>query len=121
MLVPDRMAQLWQRVEAGQMSPEDCVRQQELLLEPYRAEWEKALLRHGETDLRTSLLKEVALYYRVSDLTAIDHSCNLAVDTLTSEWKTTVDPRQRSSIESFYETKTHIYDLINWHTLRDDS
>lgn len=121
MLVPDRMAQLWQSVEAGKMSSEDCVREQERLLEPYRTEWEKALLCDGETDLRTSLLKEVAAYYRVSDLTAVDRSCDLAVDTLRSEWKTTVDARQRSSIESFYETKTHIYDLINWHTLRDDS
>jgi len=121
MLVPDRMAQLWQRVEAGQMSPEDCVRQQELLLEPYRAEWTKALLWNEETDLRASLLKEVATYYQVSDLADIDRSCDLAVDTLKSEWEETVDSRQRSSIESFYETKTHIYDLMNWHTLRDDS
>ena len=121
MLVPDRMAQLWQRVEAGQMSPEDCVRQQELLLEPYRAEWTKALLWNEETDLRASLLKEVAAYYQVSDLADIDRSCDLAVDTLKSEWEETVDSRQRSSIESFYETKTHIYDLMNWHTLRDDS
>jgi len=121
MLVPDRMAKLWQRVEAGQMSPEDCVREQEVLLQPYRIEWKKALLCDGETELRTSLLKEVGAYYHASDLTEIDRSCNLAVDTLKSEWKTTVDPRQRSSVESFYETKTHIYDLINWHTLRDDS
>jgi len=121
MLVPDRMAKLWQRVKAGQMSPEDCVREQEVLLEPYRIQWEKALLCDGETELRNSLLKEVRAYYHASDLTEIDRSCNLAVDTLKSEWKTTVDPRQRSSIESFYETKTHIYDLINWHTLRDDS
>jgi 2-polyprenyl-3-methyl-5-hydroxy-6-metoxy-1,4-benzoquinol methylase len=121
MLVPDRMAKLWQRVEAGQMSPEDCVREQEVLLEPYRIEWEKALLCDGETELRNSLLKEVAAYYHASDLIEIDRSCNLAVDTLKSEWQTTVDPRRRSSIESFYETKTHIYDLINWHTLRDDS
>jgi len=121
MLVPDRMTQLWQDVAAGQMSPEDCVSEQEVLLEPYRAEWTKAQLCNGETDLRASLLKEVAAYYHASDLTQIDRSCDLAVDTLKSEWKTTVDPRQRSSVESFYETKTHIYDLMNWHTLRDDS
>ena len=121
MLVPDRMAQLWQSVEAGTMSSENCVREQERLLEPYRVEWKKALLCDGETDLRTSLLKEVGAYYRVSDLTEIDRSCNSAVDTLNSEWHTTVDSRQRASIESFYETRTHIYDLINWHTLRDDS
>jgi len=121
MLVPDRMVELWQSVEAGKMSSEDCVREQEHLLEPYRVEWKKALLCDGETDLRISLLKEVAAYYRVSDLTEVDRSCDLAVDTLKSEWNTTVDPRQRSSIESFYETKAHIYDLMNWHTLRDDS
>lgn len=121
MLVPDRMARLWQSVEAGQMTCEDCLREQERLLEPYRVEWKKALLCEGETDLRTSLLKEVGAYYHVSDLTEVDRSCDFAVDTLNSEWKTTVDPWQRSSIESFYETKTHIYDLINWHTLRDDS
>jgi 2-polyprenyl-3-methyl-5-hydroxy-6-metoxy-1,4-benzoquinol methylase len=121
MLVPDRMAKLWQRVEAGQLSSEDCMREQEVLLEPYRVEWEKALLCDGETDLRTSLLKEVGAYYHSSDLTEIDRSCDSAVSTLKSEWEDTVDSRQRSSIESFYETKTHIYDLMNWHTLRDDS
>jgi 2-polyprenyl-3-methyl-5-hydroxy-6-metoxy-1,4-benzoquinol methylase len=121
MLVPDRMAKLWQRVEAAQMSPEDCIREQEVLLEPYRVEWTKALLWNEETDLRVSLLKEVAAYYHVSDVADIDRSCDSAVDTLKSEWEETVDFRQRSSIESFYETKTHIYDLMNWHTLRDDS
>jgi 2-polyprenyl-3-methyl-5-hydroxy-6-metoxy-1,4-benzoquinol methylase len=121
MLVPDRMAKLWQSVEAGQMSSENCVSEQEVLLKPYRVEWTKALLCDEETDLRASLLKEVAAYYHVSDFADIDRSCDSAVDTLKSEWEKTVDSRQRSSIESFYETKTHIYDLMNWHTLRDDS
>ena len=121
MLVPDRMAQLWQRVEAGEISSADCVREQESLLEPYRLEWKRALLCDGETDLRASLLREVAHYYNVSDLAEIDRSCSRAVDTLKSDWHRVVDPRQRSSIEDFYENKTHIYELINWHTLRDDT
>ena len=121
MLVPDRMAELWQRVKAGEMNSADCVREQEYLLEPYCLEWKKALLCHGETDLRASLLREVADYYNVSDLAEIDRSCSRAVDTLKSDWHAMVDPRQRSSIENFYENKTHIYDLINWHTLRDDT
>ena len=121
MLVPDRMAELWQRVEAGEMSSADSVHEQEQLLEPYRAQWKNALLFEGETDLRASLLREVADYYNVSDLAEIDRSCNRAVESLKSEWHTTVDPRQRSSVESFYENKTHIYDLINWHALRDDT
>jgi len=121
MLVPDRMAELWQRVEAGEMSSADCVREQEYLLEPYCLEWKKALLCQGETDLRASLLREVAHYYNVSDLAEIDRWCSRAVDTLKSDWHAMVDPRHRSSIEDFYEIKTHIYDLINWHTLRDDT
>ena len=121
MLVPDRMAELWQRVEAGEMSSADCVREQEYLLEPYCLEWKKALLCQGETDLRASLLREVAHYYNVSDLAEIDRWCSRAVDTLKSDWHRMVDPRQRSIIEDFYENKTHIYDLINWHTLRDDT
>lgn len=121
MLVPDRLAELWQKVAADEMSRDDYVREQEQLLEPYRIEWKNALLFDGQTALRTSLLAEVAAYYRISDLANIDRSCDLAVDTLRSEWERTVDSRQRSSIESFYETATHIYDLINWHTLRDDS
>jgi 2-polyprenyl-3-methyl-5-hydroxy-6-metoxy-1,4-benzoquinol methylase len=121
MLVPDRMAKLWQEVEAGHMSPEDCVRAQEELLKPYRVEWEKALLCDGETDLRTSLFKEVAAYYHAADLTGIDQSCSHAVDRLKSEWNQWVDPRHRSSVERFYESRTHIYDLMNWHTLKDDS
>jgi 2-polyprenyl-3-methyl-5-hydroxy-6-metoxy-1,4-benzoquinol methylase len=120
-LVPDRLAELCQNVAAGEMSREDYVCEQERLLEPYRVEWKKALLCDGETDLRASLLKEVAAYYHDSNLTDIDRSCDLAVDTLKSEWERTVDSRQRSSIERFYETEAHIYDLINWHTLRDDS
>jgi 2-polyprenyl-3-methyl-5-hydroxy-6-metoxy-1,4-benzoquinol methylase len=120
-LVPDCLAELWQNVAAGQMSPEDYVREQEQLLEPYCAEWKNALLYDGQTDLRASLLTEVAAYYHVSDSADIDRLCDSAVDTLKSEWEKTVDARQRASIESFYETKTHIYDLINWHTLRDDS
>jgi hypothetical protein len=95
MLVPDRLAELWQNVETGQMSREDYVREQEQLLEPYRIEWRKALLCDGETDLRASLLKEVGAYYHVSDLADIDRSCDLAVDTLRSEWVRTVDARQR--------------------------
>ena len=90
------------------MSREDYVREQEQLLEPYRAEWKNALLYDGQTDLRASLLREVAAYYHVSDSADIDRSCDSAVDTLKSEWEKTVDSRQRASIESFYETKTHI-------------
>ena len=101
MLVPDRMAKLWQSVEAGQMSPEDCVSEQEVLLEPYRAEWTKAQLCNGETDLRASLLKEVAAYYHVSDSADIDRACDSAVDTLKSEWQKTVDPRQRVQRREF--------------------
>lgn len=60
------------------MSREDYICEQEFLLEPYRIEWKKALLCDGETDLRASLLKEVAAYFN-SNLADINCSCDAAV------------------------------------------
>ena len=121
MLLPDRLAGLWRNVEASHLSREDFVQEQERLLGLYRLEWERALLCNGETDLRTSLLHEVACYYGISDITKTEYRCDLAVDTLKREWKTKVDLGEHFSIELFYESPTHIYDLINWHSLKDDN
>jgi 2-polyprenyl-3-methyl-5-hydroxy-6-metoxy-1,4-benzoquinol methylase len=37
------------------------------------------------------------------------------------EWHEHIDVQQRESIESFYDTATYIYDLMGWHSLRDDN
>jgi methylase of polypeptide subunit release factors len=121
MLLPDRLRELWGGVTEGRMSPEAFASEQEQLLEIYRADWQKALLSDGETDLRTSLLREVAAYYGNSDLAEVEHRCACAVDTLRHEWQGGVDPWQRASIESFYESPSMVYELMDWHSLRDDT
>jgi 2-polyprenyl-3-methyl-5-hydroxy-6-metoxy-1,4-benzoquinol methylase len=37
------------------------------------------------------------------------------------EWKEGIDPHQRTSIEGFYQNVTMVYDLMGWHSLRDDT
>jgi 2-polyprenyl-3-methyl-5-hydroxy-6-metoxy-1,4-benzoquinol methylase len=103
------------------MSREAFTSKQEQLLEIHRAEWRSALLCDGETDLRTSLLREVAAYYSLSDLVEVERRCACAVDTLRQEWQDKVDPHQRASIERFYESPNTVYELMDWHSLRDDT
>ncbi|MGH7966077.1 MAG: class I SAM-dependent methyltransferase [Candidatus Binatia bacterium] len=121
MLLPDRLRELWAEVKAGRMKQEAVAVEQERLLEGYRAEWRRALLGEGETDLRTSLLREVAAYYRIADLTEVERRFTGAVDTMRHEWQEQIDPQQRASIESFYQSGTLIDDLMDWHSLRDDT
>lgn len=121
MLLPDRLRELWKEVDVGRMSQEDFARQQEQSLDVYRAEWRNALLEDGKADLRASLLREVAVYYSLADLAEAERRCAGAVDTLRHEWLAAVDPQQQASIEDFYESPTTVYELMDWHTLRDDS
>lgn len=121
MLPPDRLHKLWQEVTAGHRSQEDFAREQEQLLEVYRAAWCSALLRDGETDLRTSLLHEVSACYDIPDLAQVERYCSDAVMALRQEWEENVHAGHRASIESFYESPTTVYELMEWHSLRDDS
>lgn len=121
MLLPDRLRELWAAVKASRINQEAGAIEQERLLDGYRAEWRGALLGAGETDLRTSLLREVATYYGIADLTEVERRFTGAVDTMRHEWQEEIDPQQRASIESFYQSATLVYDLMDWHSLRDDT
>lgn len=121
MLLPDRLRELWGEVTAGRLSREAFAHEQERLLEIHCAEWQSALLCNGETELRTSLLREIAAYYGISDLAEVERRCACAVDTLRHEWQEGVDPHQRASIEGFYQSPTIVYELMDWHSLRDDT
>jgi hypothetical protein len=92
---------VWGEVTAGRLRKEAAVVEQERLLDMYRERWCTALLYEGEEDLRTNLLREVAIYSGVADLTEIEHRFNAAVDTMRREWHETVDPGQQVSIEIF--------------------
>jgi len=120
-LVPDQLHKLWEQVNAEHLSQEDFAREQEQLLGVQRSTWSSALLSGGETDLRTSLLREVAAYYDISELAEVERRCSDAVMTLRQEWEEKVNSSHRGSIENFYESPTTVYELMEWHSLRDDT
>lgn len=119
MLVPDRLQELWREVDSGTITSEAFTREQERLLDGYRAAWKQALLQGGSDDLRAGLLGETALYSR-RDPREIEALCEGALGALRGEWERGVDPAERSSVEGFYESPTTIYELMGWHSLRDD-
>ncbi len=121
MWLPDRLRVVWKEVEAGRLDKEAMAAIQERELESYRSEWRKALLQPGEQDLRTSLLREVARYYGMSDLAVVEQLCTGAVAAMRQEWEQQIDSSRRASIEHFYQSATMVYDLMGWHSLRDDT
>jgi len=121
MLLPDRLREVWSEADAGHLSREAAFVAQEQLLDGYRTAWRNALLIDGEMDLRTSLLCEVAAYYEIDNLAEVEQRCVNAVATMRCEWEEYIDPRQRASVESFYQSATMVYDLMGWHSLQNDT
>ena len=120
-LLPDHLQELWETVKSGHLSQEDFAREQVRLLEIYRSEWCNAVLTDGVTDLRSSLVREAASYYDISDLAAVERYFSNAVMTLQREWQANVNANYRASIENFYESPATVYELMEWHSLRDDT
>ena len=120
-LVPDRLRALWSRVEAGQLSVERAQISEAQLLGEYGAIWTEALLREGESDLKASLLGELAAYLRCPDLRALEARCRRVGGELRDAWQRTVRQDDRRSIEQFYDrSEGYLCDLTWWHTLEDD-
>jgi 2-polyprenyl-3-methyl-5-hydroxy-6-metoxy-1,4-benzoquinol methylase len=121
MWLPDRLRSVWAEVDAGRRTVGSASTEQERELGAYRDAWERALLLGPETDLRLSLLREVADYYQISDVMEVERLCSGAVDAMRREWEQRIHPTERASIESFYQSATMVYDLMGWHSLRDDT
>lgn len=121
MLLPDRLRTVWAEVDAGCLSVEAATTEQERQLGVYRKEWGDALRLGSETDLRASLLQEVADYYQIIDVKEVEQLCSGAVEAMREEWERHIDSTTRTSIESFYQSATMVYDLMGWHSLRDDT
>lgn len=121
MRLPDRLHTLWQEVEAKRMSPEACAAQQEQWLDDDRRQWREALLENKNEDLRTGLFREVAAYYQITDLAEVERRCASAVATLRREWHELDETDPQTKMENFYESPATIYELIEWHTLQDDT
>jgi 2-polyprenyl-3-methyl-5-hydroxy-6-metoxy-1,4-benzoquinol methylase len=121
MLLPDRLRELWKELDAKRMSAEECTMQQERWLDDYRRRWGEAMLGNSHDDLRTRLFREVGAYYQITDLAEVERRCASALATLRHEWHESDETDPRAKIENFYESPTTIYELIEWHTLQDDT
>lgn len=121
-LLPDQLKVLWQQVDQQHLSVEAFMREQERLLAAHRHVWEQGLRLREHQDLSASLLGELGLYTGCADMAAIQRQCLQAVATLKGEWQAQVDPRDRQSIEQFYDaSQSTLYELMWWHTLREDA
>ncbi len=119
-LPPDRVRSLWQSVEQRALTADDAMREQERLVDELRAVWTRALLGAGEKSLEAGLLEELATYFDHADPVDLERRCREATRRLKVDWLRMGRPDARS-IERFYEeSEEYIFDLMWWHTLRDD-
>jgi 2-polyprenyl-3-methyl-5-hydroxy-6-metoxy-1,4-benzoquinol methylase len=120
-LLADELKRLWRRVEANELLREDFSLKHQQGLAAYTKIWSDALLLEGYHDLPQSLVHELGLYLKCQDLAELQLHCSRAVENLANLWRDKVDPRDRISVENFYnETEEEIYELMWWHTLADD-
>jgi SAM-dependent methyltransferase len=120
-LLPDRLKELWGRVEHKQLTVGDAEYQQGRWLDEYRAIWTEALVLDGQQDLRQSLLNELSAYLGCADLAALESSCRDATRALSDDWRRMVDPADTGSIERFYDQgQGYLFELMWWHTLVPD-
>jgi 2-polyprenyl-3-methyl-5-hydroxy-6-metoxy-1,4-benzoquinol methylase len=121
MLLPDQLQALWQAVDQKRLTAEEFIREQDRLLGEYRATWTQALMDQGQDNLQHSLLRELGDYVQCDDIHELRRRCESAVETLKGEWHAQVHEGEERAIERFYDqSQTTIYELMWWHTLRDD-
>jgi SAM-dependent methyltransferase len=121
-LLPDRVKKLWQAAERNELTSEQCMAEQERLLEEYRGTWRQALLTASEVDLEHSHLRELGEYLNVSDPAEVRRRCLNAVAAIRDGWHEQVKATDRRSIEQFYDAnQAMLYELMWWHTLGEDS
>jgi 2-polyprenyl-3-methyl-5-hydroxy-6-metoxy-1,4-benzoquinol methylase len=121
-LLPDRLKALWRLVDLKQLTPEQFNQEQERLLAEYRDLWEQALIRKGYKNLQESLCAELALFSGCEDLSEIQRRCSYALANVKHEWCGKVDRADHQTVAKFYnESEAMIYELMWWHTLREDA
>lgn len=121
-LLPDHLKELWRSVELGRMTREEFTLEQERLVGGYRGRWQAALLCGGQTELESSLVAELALYFGHGETERARLECSDALANVKGEWHEAVDPTDRRSVERFYnDSRAMIYELMWWHTLCEDN
>jgi 2-polyprenyl-3-methyl-5-hydroxy-6-metoxy-1,4-benzoquinol methylase len=121
-LLPDQLKDFWQAVERHEHTAEAYTNEYERLLTEYRQTWGRALILDDHRDLQASLLAELGRYTQCDDIAEVQRRCEHAVASLKREWEDKVQPADHRSIERFYdESQAMLYELMWWHTLRDDA
>jgi SAM-dependent methyltransferase len=119
-LLADRLKAAWRAVEEHSITAAEFERRKEQWLREFRETWKAALLLDQQSDLTAGLLAEIALFTG-DDLAEVERRCQRAVTAVSEEWKAQVDAGSRESVERYYDrSEGYIYDLMWWHTLRDD-
>jgi mycofactocin glycosyltransferase len=120
--LPDRVKEVWRRVDAGQMTAAQAQQEQDRLLAEHREVWTRALVASDEHGLRESLMNELAAYLGSHDIAALEAQCRNVGKELKSDWERTVNDRSDgAAIERFYDqSRGYLLDLMWWHTLQDD-
>ncbi len=120
-LVPDRLMDLWQGVERGELQQDEFAEAQDRLVGGYRTIWKDALVLDEDPDLEHSLLAELGEYVQCDDLKEVRRRCEDAMAGVEHEWRDRVDPRDPHSIQDYYDRNpVHLYELLWWHSLADD-
>ena len=121
-LAPDRLKELWHCVERKQLTVEEFYLSQEGLLAEHRRAWERALLLEKDKDLQETCIAELGRYLGCHERVALEEWCRGGVAAVEEEWRENVDRSDRQSVERFYDRSVaYLYDLMWWHTLRDDA
>jgi mycofactocin glycosyltransferase len=121
-LLPDILKELWQTVDGRQFTGAQFYLEQERLLDDYRATWKQALVLEGHQDLKESLLWELGSYLGCQDLGEIERKGQAAMTTAKQQWGCSVDPRDRQSVEQYYEeSQAAMFELVYWHALEWDA
>jgi 2-polyprenyl-3-methyl-5-hydroxy-6-metoxy-1,4-benzoquinol methylase len=118
-LLPDRIKAHWAQHEQGEITYEQFQALEKKELDRYQAFWAEALILPDHTDLYESLISEIVEY---TGLTADETKvfCDHAVQDLASEWRK-IPHKDPTMIEGFYNLKLYIYELMAWHSLKDDN
>ncbi|MDQ3009564.1 MAG: class I SAM-dependent methyltransferase, partial [Acidobacteriota bacterium] len=119
-LLPDQLKAAWQAVEAQLLTAEEFDARQQMWTEEYRQIWQKALLLDGQSDLKASLVAEIARFSGES-VEQVEQRCKGAVNVIADEWNAQVSADSPESVEHYYDqSEGYIYDLMWWHGLHDD-
>jgi len=118
-LLPDRLKAVWDSVDRHERTADDAAREQERLVGEHRSVWARALALDHHHTLEQDTFAELAAYFPRLDAAELRARCTEATSHLKADWPAEAGAR---AIEQFYDANDgHIFDLMWWHTLRDDA